>query len=280
MYAHFDPANQDPTRPGSVLLDDFLRPYRGYSNIQLATPWASSNYNALQASVNRRLHTGLQFGVSYTFSKTLGATSGNPYFSPRYWSYGPQGMDRSQVLVVNYIYDLPKLGARLNFKPAGWVLDNWQVSGITSFISGSAFTPGFNTTDGADLLGSAITGRIIVTGDPRLSKSEKTFTRTFDTSVFQRPAKGDWGNAAGGILRGPGVNNWDMAATKRFPLGSEQRNLTFRSEFFNAWNHTQFSGVNSTATFNPAGVQTNSLFGSYTSSRSPRTIQLSLKFNF
>ena len=45
------------------------------------------------------------------------------------------GDDRTHTLVFNYMYDLPKLGTRLRSKPAGWVLDNWQVSGITSFIS-------------------------------------------------------------------------------------------------------------------------------------------------
>ncbi len=280
MYARFDPANQDSTKPGSVMLDDFLRPYRGFSSVSLNMPQASTNYNALQASVNRRLRSGLQFGVAYTFSKALGATGTNPYFKVRSWNYGPLGIDRSQTLVFNYIYDLPKLGARLNSRPAGWVLDNWKVSGITSFISGSPFTPGFSTTDGADITGSDISGRIIVTGDPRLSKGEKTFDRTFDTSVFQRPAKRDFGNAGNGILRGPGVNNWDLSASKLIPLGSEQRYLTFRGEFFNAFNHTQFSGVNSTARFDPTGKQTNPLFGSYSASRSPRTIQFSLKLIF
>jgi len=279
MYARHNLANQDPTKPGTMLLDDFLRPYRGYGSIRISTPQSSSNYNALQVSVNRRLRTGLQFGVAYTFSKALGSGT-NPYFDYHYWSYGPLGQDRSQVLVFNYIYDLPKLGARLNSRPAGWVLDNWKVSGITSFISGSPFTPTFGTTDGADITGSEISGRIIVTGDPRLSKSEKTFDRVFDTSVFQRPAKGDWGNAAGGLLRGPGVNNWDLSLTKLIPLGSERTNLTFRSEFFNAWNHTQFSSVDSSANFNPAGEQKDGLFGSYTGSRNSRTIQFSLKLVF
>ena len=189
-------------------------------------------------------------------------------------------MDRSHILVFNYIYDIPKLGERLNSKPVGWVLDNWQVSGITSFISGSPFTPSFSTTDGADLTGSEISPRINVTGDPTLSKSEKTFDRTFDTSVFARPAKGDFGNAGTGILVGPGVNNWDLALSKRIPLGSEERNLTFRSEFFNAWNHTQFSSVDSSARFNASGDQVDALFGSYTGSRPPRIIQFSLKFVF
>jgi hypothetical protein len=289
MYAHFDPANQDPTRAGFPLIDDFLRPMRGVGNITLSQPQSSSNYNSLQVSANRRVGKGLQFGLAYTFSKALGATVTNPYFDTHYWSYGPLGLDRNQNLVFNYIYDLPKPGQMLNSKVLGWLADNWQVSGITSFIAGSAFTPGYSLSDGADLSGSAISPRIVVTGDPKLAKSAKTFTQAFNTSVWARPAKcvfggganqACWGNAAGGLLRGPGINNWDLALSKRFPLKSESRSITFRGEFFNAFNHTQFSGVNSTATFNAAGLQTNALFGSYSASRTPRIVQFSLRLAF
>jgi hypothetical protein len=282
MYARRAPAAQDPTRPGSVLLDDFLRPYRGYTTMNIATPQLSTNYNSLQVSANRRFSSGLQFGLAYTFSKALGVSAFalNPYFDFRHYEYGPLSFDRSQTLFFNYIYDLPKLGAKLNSKPVGWVLDNWSVSGITSFISGSPYSPSFSTTDGADITGSQIGARIDVVGDPNLSKSEKTFDRTFNTDVFRRPAKDSFGNSGTNILRGPGVNNWDIAVSKRFPLWSEERTLMFRSEFFNAWNHTQFSGVNSSARFDPAGKQTNLLFGSYSSSRSPRIIQFSLKLTF
>jgi len=37
------------------------------------------------------------------------------------------------------------------------------------------------------------------------------------------------------------MTNWDMAASKRFPLFSESRWIQFRAELFNAWNHTQFA---------------------------------------
>jgi hypothetical protein len=289
MFAHFDPANQDPTRAGSVMLDDFLRPYRGFGNVTLSMPQMSTNYNSLQVSANRRVTGGLQFGLAYTFSKALGATATNPYFNTHYWSYGPLGLDRNQNFVFNYIYDLPKLGKHFKSTALGLVTDNWQVSGITSMVAGSAFTPGYSLSDGADITGSAVGARIVVTGDPKLSKSEKSFTRAFKTDVWARPAKcvwggganqACWGNAAGGLLRGPGINNWDLAFSKRFPLWSETRTVTFRGEMFNAFNHTQFSGVNSTATFNAAGAQTNALFGSYSSSRSARIVQFSLRLAY
>ena len=61
---------------------------------------------------------------------------------------------------------------------------------------------------------------------------------------------------------------------------SESRFLQFRTELFNAWNHTQFSGLFTTARFDAAGRQTDTNFGAYSSARSPRIIQLSLKVVF
>jgi hypothetical protein len=207
----------------------------------------------------------------------------SPYFDPRSWNYGPLGFDRTHMFVANYIYSLPKLGARFHlspWNPVTWVLDNWQVSGITSFLSGAPFTPALATSDGADLTGSTEGARITVVGDPKLSKDRKTFYRNFNTEVFQRTPMRSFGNVGVGILRGPGVNNWDVSVSKRIPLRSERRYAQFRGELFNIWNHTQFSAINSSGTFNPAGALTNLNFGAYSAARNPRQIQLSLRIYF
>ena len=284
LYARFDPANTDPTtnRP---LQDNFLRPYLGLGNINIRGFGGTSSYNSFQLSVNRRLSRGLQYGVAYTWSKTLGIggtdfEGANPYFPMRTYDYGLLEWDSPHVLVINYIYDLPRLGKRLGNRWLGWVADNWQISGITSFQSGYPFTPGFSTSDGQDITGSTLGARIVVTGDPRLPKSEKTFERNFRTEMFARPPLRSFGNAGIGILRQPGINNWDLSVSKRIPVGSEQRYLQFRSEFYNTWNHTQFSNVDSTARFDAAGRQINANFGAFTATREPRKIQLSLRFMF
>jgi hypothetical protein len=285
MYARFDPANEDPTQPGRPLPDNFLRPYTGFGDLNVYENSGSSNYNGLQASINRRFSRGLQFGVSYTFSKTLGVADGDtngitPYFHPRERNYGPLSFDRSHVLVINYMYDLPRVGKMLGWRPASWVLDNWQVSGISTFSTGAPFTPGFSTVDGADLTGSSEGPRVNVVGDPNLDKGERTFFQNFNTAAFARPAKGDFGNAGVGILRGPGINNWDLNVTKRVPLFSEARWVQFRAEFFNVFNHTQFDGLYTSARFDASGRQVDPNFGAYSSARAPRTIQLSLKVVF
>ncbi len=285
MFARFDPKNADPTQTSTPLQDNFLRPYRGYGNINQREFTGTSNYHALQVSASRRFSKGVQFGASYTWSKILTVSSGDTgglssYFPTRSWNYGPANFNQPQTLVLNYMYEVPKVGTMTGFKPAKWVLDNWQISGITSFLSGSPFTPGFSLVDGLDTTGSTDGARITVTGDPRLDKSQKTFSRTFNTGVFSRTPRGSFGNAGLGLLYGPGVNNWDLAISKRFRLFSEGRYLQFRTELFNAFNHTQFSGLNSTARFDKNGVQTDPLFGAYTSAYKPRNIQLSLRLAF
>jgi hypothetical protein len=149
-----------------------------------------ANYNSLQISVNRRLARGLQFGVNYTFSKTLGvadsdSSSVSPYFPARSRNYGPSSFDRTNVLVINYLYELPKFAGRLHFRPAHWVLDDWQLSGITSFISGAPFVPGFTTTKAAAGQFSAAVLRL--------------WRHQFLQLWRQFPAVGTFGNAGVGI---------------------------------------------------------------------------------
>lgn len=285
MYARFDPANQDPTQPGRPLPDNFLRPIKGWGNIDYQEFGYNSNYNAFQFSVNRRMSRGLQFGAAYTWSKTLGTVpseydSVSPYFAGRSRNYGPLNFDRRQMLVFNYIYELPKIAEKIGVRSLRWVTDDWQISGITSFVDGAPFTPGYSTTDGADLTGSSEGARIDVIGDAYLPKGDRTFYRNFNTAAFARPAVRTFGTSGVNILTGPGINNWDITVGKRFRLGAESRYLQFRAEMYNAWNHTQFSGLFTNALFDPAGNQRDPNFGAFSSARDARIIQFSLRLAF
>jgi hypothetical protein len=210
-----------------------------------------------------------------------GDTSGvSPYFDWRHRNYGPLGFDRPHVFVANYIYDLPKVGSMIA-RPVGWFLDNWQVSGVTSLQSGSPFTPGFSQTTAQEISGSTEGARIDVVGNPVLSKSERTIDRWFNADAFALPQRGTFGNAGVNVLRNPGVNNWDLSITKKVPLFSESRWLQFRTELFNAWNHTQYSGMDQTVRFNTATrARENTTVGRINATRDPRMIQLSLKLYF
>lgn len=139
---------------------------------------------------------------------------------------------------------------------------------------------GFTQVTATDLTGTpSISSRIVVTGNPVLPKSERTFSRNFDTSVFRMPAVGTLGNAAKTLLRGPGINNWDVAVIKSFPL-RERLRAQFRAEMYNAFNHTQFSAFDATARFDARGAQVNGNFGQFTAARNPRYMQLAARVTF
>jgi len=126
--ATYLPQNQDPTKvasnPTGVLGSNaydanFLRPYPGFGDIQIHQFGASSNYNSLQVSANRRFQKGLLIGLAYTWSKALGTTSGDGDYIridnlTRFANYGPLSFDRRQNLVINYVYDTPNLSFAKN----------------------------------------------------------------------------------------------------------------------------------------------------------------------
>jgi hypothetical protein len=76
------------------------------------------------------------------------------------------------------------------------------------------------------------------------------------------------------VARNPGVANRDMALSKRFNVMGEKRYFQFRWRAYNAFNHTQYSSLNTTARFDPAGNQTNTLFGTVTATRTPASCRV------
>jgi hypothetical protein len=280
--ANFDPRNIDPTT-NAPLPPAFLRTYRGYNNLAFAEQASTSNYHSMQVTANRRFSRGLEFGVAWTWSKALTYNDGDTdtvstQVPLRVWNYGLTTFDRTHIFRINYQWDLPKLPAP--HRILDYVVNNWQFSGITSFISGQPLPVNFATTVATDITGSPTDGaRIVVLENPVLPKSERTFSRFFRTDVFRVPARGTVGNAAPTIIRGPGINNFDIAIFKDFPFG-ETRKFQFRCEMYNAFNHTQFSGVDNTARFDPQGNQVNTRLGEMTATQPPRRVQLALRFYF
>ena len=276
----FLPSSIDPTtnRP---LPDNFLRPYPGFGNIEYREGAGSSNYHALQAKVDRRLNNGLQFGLAYTFSKTMDYANFRellPTYMDHSRNYGKSTFDQTHVAVINYSYDVPSVSQNA---VANAILGDWQVSGITSFASGVPRDISFTTTNGVDLTGGGDPQRVNITGDPRIAHGDRGINGMFDTSVFAMPGVGDPGNASKDVFRGPGVINHDLTVFKNIPLASEQRTLQLRWEVYNLLNHTNFQNVDNTVRFNPAtGEQTNSRFGQPTTARDARVMQVSLRFLF
>jgi len=273
--ARFLAQNADPTT-GAALSDAFLRPYREYSTLTYPSNQGTSNYHSLQVQINRRMTKGLQAGVAYTWSNAMGTEGARNRFVPAaLWNEGLQSFDQTHMLVINYQWTLPKASSLAPNPVVKAVFDNWELSGISTFTSGTPTAVTLTTTP-TDLNGGSAGQRIDVIGNP--NGGEHSFDHWFNAPAFAQPARGSFGNAGLYSFRGPGINN--LAASKNITLGKEARYLQFRVEAYKAFNHTQFATVNAAARFDASGAQTNAQFGQIISTRPPRVIQLSANFRF
>ncbi len=287
----FRPSSIDSTT-GNPLPDNFLRPLPGYADIQYIELAGTSNYHSLQTQINKRFSKGLQFGLAHTWSKAMTIVNGNgdavnPYLNYRMRNYGKAGFDRTHNLIINYVYDIPKLsslaGGNVVVKS---IFDNWQLSGLTSMTSGAPLGVGYSLVSGADLVGASGAGldsRINVLKNAILPKSERTELRHFDTTAFAPPTREEFGigNAPKDIIRGPGLQVWDLTVIKNIPVGKgDTKRLQLRFEFYNLFNHTNFTGVDTTARFDALSRQVSGTFGQYTNSLDARRVVLGAKFYF
>jgi hypothetical protein len=286
LGAQFQPANADPTNPSAPLLNPFLVPIVGYSSIGYNADAASSNYHSLQVTANRRFAKGIQFGFAWTWSKardwddTAFAAVNNavPASLFRAWNYGLAGFDRTQLVKINWQWDIPRWNAA--FAPARAVVNGWHLLGITTFSSGAPTQVGFTQVTATNITGSPSVGaRIQVNGNPNQVGSGFSSLQAFNPTVFSLPAVGTVGNPSKFLIRGPGLNNWDISIFKDIRI-LERLRMQLRAELYNAFNHAQFSAVSATAQFNAAGAQVNTQFGQYTAAQNPRIIQLAARLHF
>jgi outer membrane receptor protein involved in Fe transport len=303
-----------------ALPDNLVRPFPGLASIRFEENVASTNFNSLQVSVNRRFSKGFTYSIAYTWSKALGTADAdggfvNPY-NTRLYDYRLLGFDRTHAFVATYVYNLPEFGKRLgdNWFSRG-LFNGWQISGISSFISGNPFELGVGIA-GINS-NQRITGswteppRYRLKGDPAKGPNGLLI----NPDAFIIPELGSLGLGERTYLRNPGINNTDLSLFKNFFLGDPDkgRRIQLRLEAFNVFNHTQFSGINAGTNLsvpNASGgfdtgnaifanyaraVITNNLrvgavegstvplgqrFGEYNGARDPRILQLAVKINF
>src|SRR5205823_4910267 len=128
------------------LPSDFLRPYMGYGGITQREFTGYSDYHSLQVSVTRRRAAGLSFGVSYTLAKSMSLSTIDPFVGDnRARNYTKNG-SRPQSLVISYSYEVPNLSRKMDNPIVKAIFDNWQISGITSAISGTYGSITYNFT--------------------------------------------------------------------------------------------------------------------------------------
>jgi Carboxypeptidase regulatory-like domain len=250
---------------------NYLRPYKGYSDITQRRSDAFSDYNSVQFFVNKR-RGDLRYSVNYTLGKTTGMGSGNgdnllddegirptdPY--DKAYFTGPLSFDRRHVLFVNPIYAPSYMRDRHDV--LGYVLGGWEISGKIRWQSGAYLTPIANTSIGvrrADYTGAEIS---IDNGDE---------TKWFNTAAFVAAPVDRRGNATVGMIQGPAWKQTDMSLRKRFNI-SKTMKVRLDVDVFNVFNTVNLN--------NPNVRVDDGAYGTVTSARIPRQTQFSVRFEF
>jgi hypothetical protein len=252
----------DPTSTlsRSTTVRQLLQPYPEFTGATVsALPYGRSNYNSLQVQASRRLAQGVMFGIAYTFSKFMEATS---YLNSN--DASPEHVisdaDYPHHLVLSGLWELPfGPGKRLfsSTNPvAKRIAGGWQVSWISTFQSGQALN---------------FPGALRVSDT---NADQHIYTNWFDRSQFVVQPAFTLTTTSSRIadIRGPGIKKIDMTLTKSVTI-SERATMKFQAEFYNMPNHPIFS--------NPQTSVTNANFTRITGTAlSPRNIQLSARISF
>jgi hypothetical protein len=266
-----------------------------------------SNYNALQVTFTDRMSHGLELYSVYTWSRAMDNGSGfensgfggggfggygsvratNP-FNQTLYNYGPSEYSATQRFVTTYTYRFP--AGHFNNWAAKRFAEGWRMTGITTFQSGfpldvidSSFrsltywagnwTATWDVPDMpappqyANPRSSSFTNNVTTSG---LSANDHYL---FNPNTFVRAPIGVQGNAGRNPLRGPGLNNFDWAFFKDTNI-TESTRIELRFEFYNVFNHTQFSSSEVTTDINSSN------FGRVLAAQNPRLIQFAAKFYF
>jgi len=262
---------------------DTRRPYPGFSNIISVENIANSSYHALQGTL--RETTGpLTIGLTYTYSHSIDDSSDRS--SANFTnsldiraSHGSSDFDQRHMLNVNYIYSLPLIrwldgfadllggdestdssssekGAGSGHALRKLLFDSWQLSGITTYQTGTPFSiinggsgNGTGTSDNAgvgDGLGVGSYPDVVASPHsvtPQVSSQAASSTigpLLGNPSAFVAPRGLTFGNAGRNFMNNPSRINFNLALLKHFKAFQEKSDIEFRVEAFNVFNHTQF----------------------------------------
>ncbi len=275
---------------------DPFSPFLGFAPIGRLEEVANSKYHALQASVRRTVGS-LQFSIAYTYSHSIDNSSdhSDSNFVDSYnliSNRASSNFDQRHILNIGYVYDLP-LSKGTGF--AHEALGGWQLSGITTFQTGTPFSLGNAASfpDNAGVANRAGIGSYAdLIGDPSARLDAKFIAGVpgpllFNPGAFAAPRGLTFGNSGRNSLSNPRRTNFDMALFKHFTV-SEGKWFEFRVEAFNIFNHTQWASINGTLNCyagpsNSAGDPTciaASNFLHPSSAHRSRILQFGLKFIF
>lgn len=300
---------------GSTASLQARRPYQPFGVIYQNRNTGANAYNGLQVDLEKRAaasgkgilnHITLLANYTYSHANDYGLSenggitdigssigSGMSFYDPRQHTFetGPSTYDHRHHVVASYVWNLPKLNASNGLVRN--VAGGWQWTGIYSYTSGDPLTilagtdqsQTGNNLDRADYVGPANQFGKSPSSQSGGCSGVKHCMPWLNTGLFAKPAVGTYGNVGKGTWRGPNLWDVDTGLIKNFiPFPSrESISFQFRGEFFNLFNHPQWSDPNVTFA-NGAFGSTRSTIGTATgnvgTTADYRVIQLALKMNF
>ncbi len=277
-------------------------PFQSWGYIESIVNGSQSNYNSMSAALNKRFVNGLQFQVSYMWTRDLSdaqgyaptslTTEGNSVSSDRFnlgLDYGNVSFDRRSRFLATYLYELPFGKGKPFLSGSGalnTVVGGWQFGGVVVLQSGAFLTPYQTTTDpaGTNLLSNAGSTRadriagvpVYLRGVPSAA-GDPTF---LNVNAFADPPNnsGGFGNAGVGNVVGPGTQSYSMSLIKSTSLW-EGAKFQFGAEAANVFNHRNYETPDMNVDDGPTG------FGIITALQTaegagPRNIEITARVSF
>ena len=270
----FETENQDPSLPpnptagAAAVVTDLMRPFQGYSSITQTSGWLSRTYHSLQLSLQRRFRNGLSFG----FNDTIGLYDRQNTTPRLQHADGTVSIRADQaeadrllgdnnpqahIIKANFVWDMPDLrGTSPMRRTIGAIANGWQLAGIWTAATGSAYAIGYSYNNGGgnvNLTGSPdYGGRLRIVDDTGAGCSDDVYQQ-FNTAAFQGPLPGSVGLESGNnYLKGCFQSAFDLSLQRTINLGGG-RALQLRADAFNAFNEARITGRNQTINFvNPS----------------------------
>ncbi|HET9401284.1 MAG TPA: carboxypeptidase regulatory-like domain-containing protein [Candidatus Acidoferrales bacterium] len=249
------------------------------------TSGGDSILHSLQSRLQKRMHNGMMFQATYTYSKSIDDASSigggaktvvmeDPLF---FLERGLSSFDMRHQVTGTYLYELPfgerKKWARKGVSAA--ILGNWRINGTAQWHTGTPFTAIYQEAADFSGAGGGFSARANQIGDPNAlpANGARTITEIFNTAAFGIPAAGTFGDAGRNTIEGPGFFTLGASLSRTIQLGRDgQHRLDFRWETTNVTNHPNFTGIDTTIN--------SSTFGRVTGIGGMRTMDMVLRLNF
>ncbi len=241
------------------------RPLAGFGSFGLKTNDGNNNFNALQASINRRFTHGFLFQMNYMWSHGITDSSIGSGESVAFQNQSCRACDRSSsnidvrhTMTANGVYELPFGQSKhfLNSGPASRIFGGWELAGIATARSGLPVNIAMSRKAGDLPDGNTSSQRPNLVPGVSIYAANQTINNWFNPAAFALPAKGIWGNAGRYLASGPAMYEIDSSLQKRFKV-TERLALNFRAAAYNLFNHPVYkipSGSIGALTGNPPSV--------------------------